>query len=135
MNTSRVQTHLLRRARAHFSVVSLLGVLAAGSISPVLRGAQVETKTGTDQGHRQARRNNLKPDQHRPPTPLALFDTDHDGRLSAAEIAAAPAVLRKLDTDGDGQLSGREMMPPRPPGAPGAQGGPPDDRGPPPENP
>jgi hypothetical protein len=32
--------------------------------------------------------------------------------LSAEEIAAAPAALKKLDTDGDGTVSLQEVFPP-----------------------
>jgi hypothetical protein len=39
---------------------------------------------------------------------LAALDTDHDGILSAAEIANAPSALRKLDSDHDGALSAAE---------------------------
>src|SRR5579863_2869306 len=39
---------------------------------------------------------------------LAALDTDHDGVISAAEIAAAPGVLRSLDHDEDGKLSAEE---------------------------
>lgn len=42
---------------------------------------------------------------------LAAIDSDKDGVLSAAEIKAAPAALRKLDKDGDGQLTRQEFMP------------------------
>lgn len=122
MNNLRAQTHSLRRARAHFSILSLLGAIAGAA----LHAAPAAPDSGGGSAQRPARRENLKTDQRRPPGLLALFDTDHDGRLSAAEIAAAPAILRKLDTDGDGQLSGRELMPPRPPRPPGAPDMPPD---------
>jgi hypothetical protein len=36
---------------------------------------------------------------------LAALDTDGDGEISAAEVAAAPTALKKLDKDGDGRLS------------------------------
>ncbi len=39
---------------------------------------------------------------------LRALDANHDGVLSAAEIANAPAVLRTLDLDGDGSLSPEE---------------------------
>ena len=39
---------------------------------------------------------------------LAAIDTDHDGVISAAEIAAAPESLRALDRDEDGKLSPEE---------------------------
>jgi len=46
------------------------------------------------------------------PRPVLLaLDTDHDGVLSPAEIAAAPSVLLKLDTDGDGRLTSLEYLP------------------------
>jgi Ca2+-binding EF-hand superfamily protein len=41
---------------------------------------------------------------------FALFDTDHDHKLSSAEISAAPEALKKLDTDGDGSVSAEELM-------------------------
>ncbi|WP_234044493.1 hypothetical protein [Haloferula rosea] len=68
-----------------------------------------------------------------PPSPLvSAIDTDGDGSLSEAEIAAAPESLLKLDTDGDGELSTEEAglgrrQGPRGQGGPpqGGQGGPP----------
>lgn len=39
---------------------------------------------------------------------LQALDTDHDGVISAAEIAAAPDALRTLDRDQDGTLSPEE---------------------------
>lgn len=46
------------------------------------------------------------------PRPVLLaLDTDHDGILSAAEIAAAPKVLLALDTNGDGALTQDEFFP------------------------
>ena len=53
--------------------------------------------------------------QNRPAGPgnplLQMFDTDHDGTLSAAEIDAAAAKLRERDTDKDGKLSADEIRP------------------------
>ncbi len=43
------------------------------------------------------------------------LDTDHDGTISAKEIANAPESLRKLDKNGDGQITEEEVRPPRPP--------------------
>jgi hypothetical protein len=64
-----------------------------------------------------------------PPQPLlAALDTDKDGALSAAEIAAAPASLAKLDKNSDGQLTPDEFDP-RPPHG---EGPPPHGEGPPP---
>jgi hypothetical protein len=146
MSTNLAHTHSLRRARAHFSILSLLGMIAtSAAFAPAIQAAEPDTKPDSAGGgatQRPAKRENLKTDQRRPPGPLALFDTDRDGRISAAEIAAAPAALRKLDTDGDGQLAGHELHPPRPPRPPGAPDGgpegPPRHRhppGPPPEAP
>ena len=42
---------------------------------------------------------------------LSAIDTNHDGVLSAAEIAAAPTTLKALDKDGDGELSAAELRP------------------------
>lgn len=42
---------------------------------------------------------------------LNAIDTDHDGILSAAEIAAATSSLKSLDKDGDGELSSAELRP------------------------
>ena len=39
---------------------------------------------------------------------LAALDTDHDGVISAAEIAGAPAVLHSLDRNEDGKLEAEE---------------------------
>ena len=59
--------------------------------------------------------------RHRPP-PMPIIqalDTNHDGIISAEEIANAPAALKTLDKNGDGQLTPDEYMPPRPQGGPG----------------
>jgi len=51
-----------------------------------------------------------------PPDPvLQALDTDGDGIISAAEIAAAPQSLKTLDKNGDGQLGPGEYNPPPPP--------------------
>ena len=76
----------------------------------------------SDTERRPSRREGLPADTERRPPPLAIFDTDHDGIISAAEIAAAPDVLRRLDRDKDGKLSGDELMP-RPPRGGGKGGG------------
>lgn len=60
-----------------------------------------------------------------PPLPLiGVLDANHDGVISADEIANAPTALKTLDKNGDGQLTKDEYMPPRPQGD-GQQGGPP----------
>ena len=61
------------------------------------------------------------PPFRRPPNLLMeVLDTNHDGILSAEEIANAPASLKTLDKNGDGQLSEDELRPP----PPGSRGGP-----------
>ncbi len=51
------------------------------------------------------------------PSPLvAALDTDHDGSISAAEIAAAPQALATLDKNGDGRIALEEVMVRRPQG-------------------
>jgi Ca2+-binding EF-hand superfamily protein len=42
---------------------------------------------------------------------LAALDTNSDGEISSAEIAAAATSLKKLDKNGDGQLSEDEVRP------------------------
>ena len=63
----------------------------------------------------------------REPIYMAL-DTNHDGKIDADEIAAAPKVLLTLDKNHDGQLTPDELMPSGPPqgGGPGFSG-PPDE--------
>ncbi|MES2794286.1 MAG: hypothetical protein V4719_32025 [Planctomycetota bacterium] len=48
------------------------------------------------------------------------LDTNHDGRISADELAKASELFKELDENGDGQLDPRELMGP-PPG--GREGG------------
>ncbi len=62
-----------------------------------------------------------------PPLPLVdVIDKDHDGELSAEELASAPAALKSLDANKDGVLRDEEIMPPMPfgRGGPGGPGGP-----------
>ncbi len=42
---------------------------------------------------------------------LAALDTNHDGLISAAEIANAPRSLETLDRNHDGEVSAREVLP------------------------
>jgi hypothetical protein len=53
-----------------------------------------------------------------PPPPVSLIasalDTSGDGIISSAEIAAAPAALRRLDRNGDGILDASEVRPSSP---------------------
>jgi Ca2+-binding EF-hand superfamily protein len=62
-----------------------------------------------------------------------LFDADHDGVISAAEISAACVALGRLDLNHDGQIT-REELPP-PPHPPKQSEGKKDDSGPPPPEP
>ena len=56
---------------------------------------------------------------HRPPPPLMrALDADHDGVISAGEIASAASALRLLDTNADGTVSAEELHPPRTADAP-----------------
>ena len=55
---------------------------------------------------------------HRPPPPSPLFDaldTNHDGVISADEIAHAPEALKKLDKSGSGQIKREDLKASRPP--------------------
>lgn len=47
---------------------------------------------------------------------LQALDTDKNGELSSAEIAAAPTALKTLDKNGDGKLGPDELRPPQPEG-------------------
>ena len=58
-----------------------------------------------------------RPGRPRPPIEAAL-DANGDGVIDAAEIANAPAALKKLDKNGDGRLTPEEYRPPRPAGDP-----------------
>jgi hypothetical protein len=57
------------------------------------------------------------PNGQRPPPPplVGAIDANHDGVISADEIANASEALKQLDQDGDGQLSREEFCPPPPP--------------------
>jgi hypothetical protein len=63
------------------------------------------------------------PPPHHGPPPMPLFDaldTNHDGVISADEIANASASLKTLDKNGDGQLTPDEYHPHGPPPPPPA---------------
>lgn len=52
------------------------------------------------------------------PPVIRVLDADHNGEISAAEIAGASAALLTLDLNQDGSLSAEELSPARPAGAP-----------------
>lgn len=57
-----------------------------------------------------------KPDRPKRPRPLldTALDADGDEVISAAELAQAPALLKKLDKNGDGKLTRDELFLPPP---------------------
>ncbi len=74
----------------------------------------------------------MPPPNTRPAPPVInSLDTDHNGTISASELAAAAESLKKLDINGDGELSPQELHPNRRP----HQGGnpPPQGNNPPPQ--
>ena len=79
-------------------VLSIVAFSQAADTSP--------PQPSADQGNASAR---LGP---RALGPFAIFDTNHDGVISADEIAASSAVLAKLDKNGDGTLTTDELPPP-----------------------
>ena len=74
------------------------------------------------------------PPPGRPPVPplIAALDVDHDGTISAPELADAPESLKTLDKNGDGELSPEELRPHGPPPRADGQGGGGHPQGPPP---
>ena len=74
------------------------------------------------------------PPPNKPPVPplIAALDVDHDGTISAPELADAPESLRTLDKNGDGELSPEEFRPHGPPPRADGQGGGGRPQGPPP---
>ena len=60
------------------------------------------------------------PPPNKPPVPplIAALDADHDGTISAEELANAPESLKELDKNGDGQLNPEELRPIGPPPPP-----------------
>lgn len=104
---ARRQVHFLRRGQARFSVAAFF---AAATLSSAAHAQ------GTAPERRPAERDGLPADSQGRPSPFSIFDADRDGVVSAQEINAASAVLRRHDRNGDGRLSGDELRP-RPPRA------------------
>lgn len=65
------------------------------------------------------------PPPGKPPVPplIAALDVDHDGTISAPEMADAPESLKTLDKNGDGELSPEELRPHGPPPREDGEGG------------
>jgi hypothetical protein len=61
--------------------------------------------------------------RHRPPPFMVAMDTNHDGTLSAAEIADSATTLLMLDKKGDGTVTMEEFLGPRPGRGHGGPGG------------
>jgi hypothetical protein len=124
---ARRQVHFLRRGQARFSVAALF---AAATLTSVGHGQDAAPE------RRPAERDGLTSDNQGRPSPFSIFDSNRDGVVSAEEINAASAVLRRFDRNGDGRLSGDELRPgPRRRKGEGASGAGSDDRLPPPPAP
>ncbi len=84
-------------------VLTLSGVSLASAQAPGEGGARRGGPGGPGRG----------------PSPvIRALDADHNGEISAVEIANAATALRTLDTDNDGILTAVELRPARPAGAP-----------------
>jgi hypothetical protein len=84
------------------TITLIIGLALAGSALTV--NAQQGQGRGAGGPHRYGA-------QKLPPPIAAIFDTDSNGVLSAAEIAQAGTQLLKLDQNRDGQLSAEELCP------------------------
>lgn len=92
---------------------SLLVIALAATAAAISYGQPTQNSTASRPGPRGL------PGPHRPPPRLVLaLDTNHDGVISADEIANAGTSLLSLDKNGDGKLSSDEIRPPRPADAP-----------------
>jgi hypothetical protein len=96
-----------------FATITILAALIAGGTLMALAqgkppgGGESDKPGGGERGHR-------------PPPPIfEALDLNHDGIISADEIAKASESLKKLDKNGDGQLTRDELRPPRPEGGHG----------------
>ena len=93
------------------------GPNAGGNTKPANRPAPGQNPGGPQGG-------NGQPQRPPPPPLVGALDADHDGEISAAEIADAAKALLTLDKNGDGQLGPGEYMGhppgngPKPPGGP-----------------
>jgi Ca2+-binding EF-hand superfamily protein len=88
------------------------GILTAEEIRKAAQAAAAPAARGRGEGFRAEGREGRgggPPSFMKLDPILAALDTDGDGTISAEEIAAAPAALKKLDANGDGQLSADEV--------------------------
>jgi Ca2+-binding EF-hand superfamily protein len=125
---------LLPLARSYFQVVRVLGALDADRdfiVSPweIVTAPAALRRLDTDHDSElspeecgfQPRAASIPPDVlgrarrefMRVNPVLAVLDADHDGVISAAEIANASAALKKLDRNRDGFLTPDEVLPDR----------------------
>lgn len=76
-----------------------------------------EMRMPPPRGNDDRRKKPEHPPEVKPPVPpvIAALDTNHDGTISAEELANAPESLKALDKDGDGALSPEELRPMGPP--------------------
>lgn len=98
------------------------GILTQSELTAFVEKSEAEQRKEEEKRLEAARRT---PEPTAPPTPrlaqggggrplsplMAALDTDKDGTISAAEIAAASAALKTLDKDGDGKISAEELRP------------------------
>ena len=95
--------------QTHPMKTTLLTTLLVATASSVLLAQQPPPPDDNQQGGGQQGGQG-----HRPPPPpvvVRVLDTDHDGVVSAEEIANASTSLLTLDKDGDGQLTRQELCP------------------------
>src|SRR5262245_41692649 len=104
------------------TVLTLGGLALAAIAQPPARPGQREPRGA--EGAPGPRGPEGRPEFGPPPNPLIdVLDSDRDHEISAKEIDASAAALRKLDRNKDGKLSEDELRPAPPPGGPGGEGG------------
>ena len=87
-------------------------ILTAATFVFTLEAQTPPNQSGTQQAQGGNTNTQLPGYRHMPPPPiLVALDTNHDGQLSADEIANASASLLTLDKNGDGILTRDELCP------------------------